>query len=44
MAKAMPTLLLDNEIDDFNQLISLVGTRQAENKIKELISEFIKKN
>lgn len=34
----------DNEIDDFNQLISLVGTRQAENKIKELISEFIKNN
>lgn len=33
----------DNEIDDYNHLISLVGQDQAENKIKELISEFIKK-
>ncbi|MBR6659849.1 MAG: HNH endonuclease [Paludibacteraceae bacterium] len=33
----------DNEIDDYNQLISLVGKEKAEDKIKELISEFIKK-
>ena len=33
----------DNEIDDYNQLISLVGKKEAERKIKELISEFIKK-
>lgn len=32
----------DNEIDDYNHLISLVGQEQAENKIKELISEYIK--
>ena len=30
----------DNEIDDYNQLISLVGKEKAEDKIKELISEF----
>ncbi len=33
----------DNEIEDYNQLISLVGKEKAENKIKELISEYIKK-
>ena len=32
----------DNEIDDYNQLISLVGHKQAERTIKELISQFIK--
>lgn len=33
----------DNEIEDYNQLISLVGKEKAENKIKELISDYIKK-
>ncbi|MBR4349817.1 MAG: HNH endonuclease, partial [Bacteroidales bacterium] len=33
----------DNEIEDYNQLISLIGKEKAENKIKELISEYIKK-
>lgn len=33
----------NNEIDDYNQLISLVGKEKAEDKIKELISEYIKK-
>ena len=33
----------NNEIDDYNQLISLVGKEKAEYKIKELISEYIKK-
>lgn len=32
----------DNEIDDYNQLISLVGKEKAEDKIKELISDYIK--
>ena len=34
----------DNEIDDYNHLISIVGQEQAENKIKELISEYIKED
>lgn len=33
----------DNEIEDYNQLISLVGKEKAEDKIKELISDYIKK-
>lgn len=33
----------DNEIDDYNHLISLVGKEKAEDKIKELIIEYIKK-
>lgn len=33
----------DNEIDDYNRLIELVGQRQAESTIKELISKYIKK-
>lgn len=33
----------DNEIDDYNHLISLVGKEKAEEKIKELIIEYIKK-
>jgi hypothetical protein len=32
----------DNEINDYNQLISLVGQEKAENKIKELISDYIR--
>lgn len=32
----------DNEIEDYNQLISSVGREKAENKIKELISEYVK--
>ncbi len=32
----------DNEIEDYNQLISLVGKEKAEDKIKELISDYIK--
>ena len=32
----------DNEIEDYNRLISLVGQEHAENTIKELISNFIK--
>lgn len=33
----------DSEIEDYNQLISLVGKEKAEDKIKELISDYIKK-
>lgn len=33
----------DNEIEDYNRLISLVGKEKAEDKIKELISDYIKK-
>lgn len=33
----------DNEIENYNQLISLVGKEKAEDKIKELISDYIKK-
>ena len=32
----------DNEIEDYNRLISLVGVDEAEKTIKELISEYIK--
>lgn len=32
----------DNEIEDYNRLVSLVGQEHAENTIKELISNFIK--
>ena len=32
----------DNEIDDYNRLISLVGKEKAEDKIKELILDYIK--
>lgn len=32
----------DNEIDDYNKLIDLVGQDQAENTIKDLISSYIK--
>ncbi|MDY3064131.1 MAG: HNH endonuclease [Bacteroidaceae bacterium] len=33
----------DNEIEDYNKLISLVGHEQAESIIKKLISDYIKK-
>ena len=33
----------DNEIEDYNQLIDLVGQEQAESTIKNLISNYIKK-
>ena len=33
----------DNEIEDYNQLIELVGQEKAEDTIKELISNYIKK-
>lgn len=33
----------DNEIEDYNRLIELVGQEQAENTIKEMISNYIKK-
>jgi hypothetical protein len=33
----------DNEIEDYNRLIDLVGLEQAENTIKDLISSYIKK-
>lgn len=33
----------DNEIEDYNRLINLVGQEQAEKTIKNLISNFIKK-
>ena len=33
----------DNEIEDYNQLIELVGQEKAEETIKELISNYIKK-
>jgi len=32
----------DNEIEDYNRLIELVGEDQAENTIKQLISKFVK--
>ena len=31
----------DNEIDDYEQLISLVGVKNAEQTIKDLVSNFI---
>lgn len=33
----------DNEIEDYNRLIELVGQKQAESTIKDLISDYIKK-
>lgn len=33
----------DNEIEDYEQLVALVGKEHAENEIKRLISEFVRK-
>lgn len=33
----------DNEIEDYEQLVALVGKEHAENEIKKLISEFVRK-
>ncbi len=33
----------DNEIEDYNRLIALVGTEQAEKTIKDMISDFVAK-
>ena len=33
----------DNEIEDYEQLVALVGKEHAENEIKRLVSEFVRK-
>lgn len=34
----------DNEIEDYNKLIELVGIEQAEKTIKQLVADFIQKD
>lgn len=34
----------DNEIEDYNKLIELVGLEQAEDTIKQLVADFIQKD
>ena len=34
----------DNEIEDYNKLIDIVGLEKAENTIKQLVADFIQKD